>query len=95
MLRVGCRRTEGTIAPFRVRNPPDWSSAGRNATYLTATHDASKESKCQQTGGLCLEGSHGEQLVHGALVYMQRGQVRQEVVAHQQRQKHEIVQHPF
>ena len=54
MLRDGCRRTEGTIAPFRVRNPPDWSSAGRSATYLTATHDTSKDSKCQ-TGGLWLE----------------------------------------
>ena len=43
MLRDGCRRTEGTIAPFRVRNPPDWSSAGRSATYLTATHDTSQD----------------------------------------------------
>ena len=53
MLRDGCRRTEGTIAPFRVRNPPDWSSAGRSATYLTATHGTSKDSKSQQTGEGC------------------------------------------
>ena len=38
-------------------------------------------------------GSHCKQLVHGALMYMQTRQVRQEVVSHHQRDEHKVIQH--